>query len=214
MSTPNPKTVWSRIYDDVKIQIPGVTDAVFKQMLLQVWGDFTDRTNIWIEQIPFDVDPNTLQYPITPVKFGQIHRLLLVYDQAAASPSYNWVQSGIEMYVPGIITLRWQPNAGTWVAVVAKNYDDPDANGYPEIDPSDEWIVHKYGDGLHYGVLGRLQAMPAKPYSNPKLGAQNWQVYVSERSKARVDALHSNVLGAQRWAFPQSFAVYHKKGWT
>lgn len=213
MSTPNPPTIWSRTYDDVKMQIPGVTDAVFKQMVHQVWGDFCDRTNIWIEEIPFAVDPATLQYTLTPQKFGMVNRLMLVYDQAAL-PARNWVAAGIEMYTPGVITLRWAPNAGTWVAVVAKAYDETDANGYPALDPSDEWIIDKYGDGIHYGVLGRLQAMPAKPFTNPKQAAQNWQIYVVERGKARTDALHSNIFNGQRWQFPQSFAVYHKKGWT
>jgi hypothetical protein len=214
MSAPNPATVWSRIYDDVKIQIPGVTDAVFKQILAQVWSDFTDRTNIWTEVCPITVDPSTLQYPFTINKFGMANRLMLVYDTAAMPPSLNWVQNGIQMDVPGVITLLYPPNAGTWNVVVAKSFDDVDANGYPEIDPTDQWIVQKYGDGLHYGVLGRLQAMPAKPYSNPKLGGANWQYYIAERSKARADALHSNVYGGQRWQFPQSFAVFHRKGWT
>lgn len=214
MSTPVPKTVWSRIYDDVKMQIPGVTDAVFKQMLAQVWGDFTDRTNIWIEECPFNVSPSSLTYTITLTKFGEPHRLMVVYDQASSPPSRNWVQSGIEMYKPGVITLKFEPTAGTWVAVIAKNYNEIDDNGYPKIHVDDEWIVDKYGDGLHYGVLGRLQMMPVKPFTNLKLGAQNWQVYIAERGLARSNALKANVYGGQRWMFPQSFATVTRKGWV
>ena len=214
MSTPNPKTVWSRLYDDVKMQIPGVVDAVFKQMLYQVWGDFTDRTNIWTEECPIAVVPDTLVYPVTIQKKGMANRLMLVYDPLQVPPR-RWVQQGIEMTIPAMISLMYAPSsAATWNAVIAKSTDEVDSDGYPALDPSDNWIVDKYGDGLHYGVLGRLMAMPAKPYTNLKLGAQNWQVYIAERSKARGDTIKSNVFGAQRWAFPQGFAAVNRKGWT
>jgi hypothetical protein len=215
MSTPDPPNVWSRVYDDVKMQIPGVIDAVFWQMLYQVVNDFFDRTNIWTEECPINVGPDSLVYPFSISNYGMSNRLLLVYDPAAQDPDRKWVQAGIQMDKPGVITLRYAPSSATlWNVVVAKTLDTVSTDKYPDIKPADEWIVHKYGDGIHYGVLGRLQSMPGKPYSNPKAGGQNWQYYVTERSKARTDALKANVFGGQRWQFPQAFATVRRGGWA
>jgi len=214
MSSPDPPNVWKNIYDDVKIQIPGVTDAVFKQMLYQVWGDFCDRTNIWIEEVPIPAMPNVVLYPFTLANKGMPNRLLLLYDPQT-SPARHWVQGSVEMNRPGTIRIMYAPStAVTWMAVVAKTPHERTAEGYPDINPADEWIIEKYGDGMHYGVLGRLMEMPAKPYTNTKLGSMNWQYYVTERGKARSDATKSNIYGGQRWMFPQSFAVGSRKGWT
>lgn len=214
MSTPT-ETPWARVYNDVKMQIPGVVDVVLRQMTLQVIDDFFDRTNIWTEEVPIVVDPSTTVYPFTLAKKGTPNRLMLLYDPAMANPDKKWVQGGVQMDVPGVITLRYAPSSmTTWNAVIAKSRNQPDSEGYPDMDPSDQWIIQKYSDGIHYGVLSRLQASPGKPYSNPKLGAQNWQIYVVERGKARTDALKSNVFGGQRWMFPQSFAVGTRKGWA
>jgi hypothetical protein len=213
MSTPNPKNVWSRLYDDVHTQIPGVTDAVFKQALYQVWNDFVDRTNIWVEEVSIDVDPSSLVYPFTIQHKGMPNRLLLLYDPAVTTGRY-WAQNGVEMNVPGVIKLLYAPPQATWNAVIAKTADETDETDYPALEPADEWIVNKYGDGMHYGVMGRLQAMPGKPYTNQKLGGANWQIYIAERGRARGDISKSNVYGAQRWTYPQSFATVSRKGWT
>jgi len=193
MSTPTPRNVWSRIYEDVKMQIPGVTDAVLKQMTYQVVNDFFDRTNIWIEEVPIAVSPNSRTYTFTVANEGSPNRLMMLYDPADASPDKHWVQGGVQMTVPGTITLRYAPSSAvTWNAAIAKCLDTVGSEGWPDVG-NGLWIIDQYGDGIHYGVLGRLQAMPAKPYSNAKLGASNWQVYVTERGKARTDALKANV---------------------
>lgn len=214
MSTPNPPTVWSRIYDDVKMQIPGVSDAVFKQALYLTLADFFERTNIWIEEVPIAVNPSTLSYPFTLSNKGRVNRLMIMYDPAQVPP-VRWVMGGIEMRVPNIITFAYAPASGaTWNAVIAKVVGSVDTDGYPEMIAPDQWIISKYFDGIESGVLGKLQTMPAKPYTNLKLGAKNWQDYVAERGKARADAIKSNVYGAQRWQFPQNFATVSRKGWV
>lgn len=213
MSAPDPPNVWSRIYSDVKIQIPGVTDAVFKQMLYQVVNDFLDRTNAWYEEVPIAVSPASRTYPFTLTE-GASNRLMMLYDPLDASPDKHWVQGGVQLTNPYVIELRYAPSSAvTWNAMIAKTLDTVGSEGYPDFNTG-AWIIDKYGDGIHYGILGRLQMMPGKPYSNAKLGASNWQVYVTERGQARTDVLHSNVYGGQRWMFPQSFATVRRGGWA
>ena len=207
---------WPRLFADVKIDIPGVTNAVFQQVLFRTWKDFCDKTNIWLETVPFDVGPDTRTYPV-PVSYkGTPNRLMLVYDPAMEHPDRKWVQGGITMTVPGYIDLTYPPSSAvTWAAVIAKTPIEPtDVNNYPDLEPSDRWIVDKYRECLYFGTLGRLQASPSKPYSNTGLAKYNLQNYRSELGKARTDAIKANMFGGQRWMFPQSFATSARKGWV
>jgi hypothetical protein len=206
---------WPRLFADVKIDIPGVTDAVFKQVLFRTWKDFCDKTNIWKETIPIEVYPPELTYTFR-VNKGAPSRLILVYDPASASPDQHWVQGGISMSAPGTLQLRYAPSSvATWHVVVAKTPLAPtDTNNYPDMEPWDYWIVDKYRECLYYGTLGRLQASAAKPYSNTTLASFNLKHYQSELGKARTDAIKANVFGGQRWMYPQSFSTVRRGGWV
>jgi hypothetical protein len=208
---------WGRLFADVKIDIPSVTNAVFQQVLFRTWKDFCDSTNIWTEDIQFWVGPNALSYPV-PVRFGGVaNRLLLVYDPAMEHPDKKWVQGGVTMSVPGVINLTYAPSSETiWSALIAKTPHDPThpETNFPDMRPEDYWIVDKYREALYFGILGRLQASTSKPYSNPGLAKYNLQNYRTERNKARTDATKANVFGGQRWMFPQSFATIARKGWV
>jgi len=60
--SPVPASPWTRLFSDVKIDIPGVTAAVFQQVVFRVWKDFCDKTNIWTEDVPIDVEPNVTPF--------------------------------------------------------------------------------------------------------------------------------------------------------
>lgn len=214
--SPVPHGPWARLYSDVKIDIPGVTSAVFQQAVFFVFRDFCEKTNIWTEEVPINVAPPDTVYPFTVAHLGFPNRLLLLYDPAQIDPDRKWVQGNISMQVPGIIRISYAPSsAATWNAVVAKIPKDPTTSeNYPDMESSDEWIVEKYRQGLYHGVIGRLQVSPSKPYTNPAVGRANWQFYIAERGKARGDVQKANVFGGQRWMYPQSFAVSGRKGWT
>jgi len=212
-----PSQPWERLYADVKIDVPGLTDAVFKQKLFQVAKDFVEQTNVWVEQVPITGMPNVTEYPFTLAGMGTPNRLLMLYDPAISVPNnYRWVQSGVSMPIPGTIQVRYAPSTQTdWVAAVGKSFTDPaDAEGYPELDDEYDWIVDKYRQAFYYGVIARLQSQPAKPWSNPNDARRNNQLYISERSKARADVLKQNTYGAQAWNYPQPFASITRKGWA
>lgn len=214
MSSPTPPSVWKRGYDDVKMHIPGLTDAVYWQMMYHVLNDFLDRTNLWQETVPIDVVPTSLRYTFTVADQGEPNRLIIVYDPANEDPNPKWVMGGVQMNIPGVLQLNYAPSTGTvWNAVVAKTLDMVSSDNYPDMGAG-TWIIDKYGDGIMYGILGRLMNMPAKPYTNAKLSKDYWQTYVTERGKARTDGLKANVFGGQRWMFPQGFATVRRGGWA
>jgi len=215
---PSPTTVvpWQRLYNDLKISIPGVTDAVMKQEMFRCAKDFFDQTNIWTEEVPFVVTPDATKYTVTPAGKGAPNRLLIVFDPAVYPQGTHWVQSGVGMGVPGVIQLTYAPStSANWVAVYAKTPTDPvDAQGWPDIDTDDYWIVDKYRDAFYFGTLARLQMQPSKTYTNPKEAARNNQNYITQRGKARTDAIKANTYGGQRWMYPQSYATTARKGWA
>lgn len=210
-----PAAPWLHLYNDIKLQIPGVLDAVQAQTTFSLFKDFCDKTNLWTETVAIPVLPNITTYVFTVAEKGTPNRLIMLYDPAAG-PVPHWVQSNVAMMIPGTLVMYYSPSTATaWNAVVAKTPTDPvRSDMYPDMLESSYWIVDKYREALTYGILGRLQAMPGKPYSNPKAAATNNQYYISERGKARTDAIKANVFGGQRWQFPQSFATINRGGWA
>lgn len=207
---PSPATsVWTRLYNDLKVSIPGATDAVLQQELFRCAKEFFTETNIWTEEIDMPVVPGTLSYTLTAPAKGAIKRLLLLYNPAQIFPYKSWVNNGIQMQVPGVVTLTYSPNqAETWKAVVAKYNSDPtNSANYPDIDTASQWIVDDYRDAFYYGTLSYIQFQPSKPYTNLKQAAANRQMYISKRGQARTDALKANIFGGQRWVFPQGYAT-------
>jgi hypothetical protein len=216
MPTPTDPT-YARLFNDIKISIPGAIDAVIMQELWRAIEDFMAQTNVWVEEIAFNVTPDTRSYVITPVGKGAIERLLMVFDPAQAWPEKRWTQSGISFKPPDTINLMYQPStATTWMAAVAKNITDPPLSPMqplPDIENA-SWIIDRYRDAFRYCTLSYLFMQPAKPYSNPQLARVNWQNYMTERGRARGEILHENVYGGQKWMYPQGYATIARKGWT
>lgn len=210
-----------RLWNEIKSNVPSAIDAIIAQELWRTIEDFLSNTNAWVEEIPFTVQPNVLQYTVAPVAKGAIERLLVVYDPANAGPDKRWVHQGIQLQMPDQIKLAWAPSsAATWMAVVSKNISDADnppgdyVSQLPILGDTGKWIIDQYRDAFRFGTLGYLFMQVAKPYSNPKMGSYNWQNYVTERGRARTSILHANVYGGQRWMFPQAYATTARKGWT
>src|SRR5262249_51152992 len=108
------------------------------------------------------------------------------------------------MITPGDITLKVAPSeAATYTATVALTIDDPvGKDGFPEF-PA--WVLTKYGTGILDGLLGRLMAQPAKPYTNPGLAVIRTKNFMSTRSTAKTEVLHGNLNNGQTWRFPRGY---------
>jgi len=208
---------WTRIYNRIKTQIPACPDALLRQELFAIMVDFTQDTNVWIEEVPLAIVPNTTSYPFT-VTNGTPNRLMRVWR--SDDPVRHWADNGVTMRIPGVIELfRALSEPVSWTAAIAKACSNPQMTadvppkdtGYPAID---SWIVDKYNDAIYFGTMYYLQRAPGKPFSSPKSAGENGAYYSSEKSKARNDFLKANVWGGQAWAFPQGFATISRKGWV
>lgn len=194
--------------NNARIHLPGALDTALQYEIFNVLNDFFQATNIWQETITFGVTaldpaPATI-YTLVPTEpVVTINRLLGVVND-------NGLPVNGAMATPGQLTLQLSPgDSGTWSATVALTINDPvdatgDNAGFPEF-PG--WVLNKYNTGILSGVVSRMMAQPAKPYSNPALSLINHKTYAKTVRTARGEVLHGNLNNGQNWRFPQAFST-------
>lgn len=197
----------NRLMDNARIKLPGALDSAIQLELFSVLNEFFQESNIWYEDIDFDVTPTSQTYLENPDAYtyqldvleqGTINRLTGVVD------SGGFIQRAT-MPTPGYVILSYSPSAaGTFTARVTKTITDPvTRDGYP-VFPA--WVLNKYGNDILDGVVGRMMGQIAKPYSSPTLAPVYLRNFKQGTNKARAEAMHGNVYRGQNWRFPQTFA--------
>ena len=72
------------MFERVKSEIPAAPDDVLiRHQINATTIDFTTDTNIFIEEVPINVQPNVVQYPFILQHGGRPNRLMVVYDPAS-----------------------------------------------------------------------------------------------------------------------------------
>ncbi len=198
---------FNRLLDNARIKAPGALDAAIQIEIFDACLEFFDASGIWYEDIAFTVTPTTSTYNENPDAYtyqavpsqGTPIRLAGVLDTGGFPISAS-------METPGFIVLTSSPEEETtYRARIILNVVDPvTREGNPEFP---DWILTKYGSYLLDGVLGRLMGQLAKPYSSPMTAQYHLRRFRKGISQARAEARHANIYGAQRWSFPQSFAI-------
>lgn len=195
----------NRLMDNARIKLPGALDSAIKMELFNVFKEFFIHTNIWEEDIPFDVTATTLSrvtapeaytYEVVPTE-GTIIRLLGVRDEQGYGV-------GATMATPGHIILNRSPNVGgTFTATVVKTVSDPVTRQEYPVFPG--WILENYFEEILHGLLGKTMAHIAKPYSSPQMAQYHLRFFQAGMSRASRESQHKNLYGAQSWRFPQTF---------
>lgn len=197
--------VINRLMDNVRTHLPGAVDTAIKLELFNVLNDFFQNSHAWTEDVPFGVTPSATQYSIEQESLATISQLMGVVNSAQLPVA------GV-MPVPGEILLRDAPSqSDTYTATVVLTVADPVSSktGLPEF-PA--WVLDNYFTGILDGLLGRMMAQPAKPYSNPQLALVRTRSFKSTTAQAKTDALNKNLNNGQTWRFPQHFAT-RRGGW-
>lgn len=195
----------NRLMDLARIRLPGALDAALHMELFSVMNEFFQGSNIWYEDIQFEVQPTTDTYYQNPAAFtyaiepdqGAITRLMGVADSKGLP---------VRAYMPvlGQVVLQWSPNStDNYTARVALTVADPvTREGYPDFP---DWIMSKYGNEILDGLLGRMMSQIAKPYSSPAGAQFHLKNFKQAISQAKTEASHRNVYRGQNWSFPQTF---------
>lgn len=195
-----------RMIDSAKVRLPGALDSAINMELFTLLAEFFRSSNVWTEDLTADVvptdenritNPSAYTYLLVPSE-GTILRLMSGINSQGTP-----VQA--TMPVPGEVILRTSPDiADTYTFRVSLSILDPTtSDGYPQFP---DWILTKYWDGLLDGLLGRMMSQIGKPYSSPTTAVMHLRRFRSTISRAKVEASHKNLYGAQSWQFPQSFA--------
>ncbi len=185
-----------RILNLARNHLTGVVDSVMQYELFAVLDNFLQDTNAWTENVAFAVVPTLKTYGVYPSD-GTTIRLQALVD--ASGNTVGGVMSDLEN-----IVLDTAPSTATvYTATLALTVLDPVAtDGYPTMP---DWIWIKYGMAFVDGLLGRMMAQPAKPYTSMQLALAHTRAFNSVRGTAMGEVQRGQRMGAQAWSFPRSF---------
>jgi len=200
-----------RLIKNARVSLPGSLDDAILLEFFNVMDQFFRESSIWTEDIPFTAypyEPVGTVYYIEPESVSTIVRLLNVAN-------VNGFRQQALMSIPGEVTFMLPPSNQepdtdyTYTASVALSIIDPvQRDGYPEFP---QWILEKYSTGILNGLIGRMMAQPAKPYSNLQLAQAHMNAFRKTISVAGTESLHRNVNNMQAWVFPQSFRTRSRR---
>lgn len=199
------------LMNNARVHLTGASDSGIKLELWNTISEFLKDSNSWIEHLRLPVTAGTQEYLVTPRKGGQVIRLEEVRDG-------NWFR--INAAMPSIPTLTvYQPVQMTtppvsesdttlggdkpWWLCIIKNIVLPQTKDELPIAP--DFVLRRYNEAITSGVIGRMMMQPQKSYSNTTLAAFHLRKFRDGIVAARQEAWTQNLLGGQRWVFPQQF---------
>lgn len=194
MTTPN-KNVF---LVEVTSRLPGVVPDLVNMQLKQVYSDFLDRTNAWWQDVSVAIDTTNTSYDVSPDE-GMVNRALSIKNGNGSDVEADLTLQDAGM--PMLVLRQLVSQADTYTVRVSLL----PAPSQPLTVP--DWMFDKYRLTLLDGVLGRMYAMPMKPFTSEQLAIYHTRSYNAGVSRARVEQTHSHRWGVNAWRFPSSFAT-------
>lgn len=192
-----------RFMQNIRTHVPGALDDVIQMEFYNTLKEFLSGSDVWQDTSNLSVTTTVLSYTITPVATtGLVNRLISVKDT-------NSIDAPATMATPGTLVLNNYPSQNqTYSVVVSLTVVDPtEAENYPQFTA---WILDKYDTALMEGTIGRMQAQPAKTYTNANMSVYHLRRFRSFMAQARAESLHKNVRRGQAWTFPQQFKTHRR----
>lgn len=185
---------FNRILNGARVKLPGALDAQIKSELFMVIDQFMKKTQIWTENVDFEVNTTDLEYDIVP-EMGLIDALHEVKNS-------DDVVVSAAMGVPGIIELESAPSqTDTFTAKVSLTVTDPlsatDLAQFPD------WILAQYYPVFLDGLLARMMATLGKPYSNAQGAIFHGNKFSAGMTMADTNSKRKNLSGGQTWRYPK-----------
>lgn len=187
----------TRLYDNVQAQVAGVGISLVKMQAWNAIEQFYLRSTSRRESVAWTMGQGISQLDFNP------------FDE-------TWLVAWI-LHVEGLVQPKVVP-PGTLYDMLPPTYVRSGKvllalkpNAFAAQMPAELW--QQWFDTILSGVLGRLYAMPAKPWSSPPLAQEHLRIYKAGISQARDIAQRAWTDGAGRWSFPreQGFAMGRRK---
>lgn len=183
-----------RILDSARSRLPGAIDNQIYFELADVLNDFFSLSTSWRETIPVTVLDGVFDYVISFAGMAsQITSLLGVLDVNKIRADATYLSSGTLRFRPGVVP-------GAYNAYVVLTVADKGVAKYPVFP---QWVSDRYNSVISDGVVGRMAAQPAKPFSSVAHAAYYAKKFQQGAQEARIEAIRQNLVGAQAWQFPR-----------
>src|SRR5262245_36442105 len=174
-----------RLLDNVQVQLPAVpTDVV----MLQAWNtieDFYMRSTLRREHVYWKMDPGVMTINFDPWD-AHWRSFMFIQFNGLSNPKFEGPCRLRDLTHPPPTNER---KGEVLIALKPKDLSTPL--------PYEIWT--QWFDTLLSGTMARLQMTPAKPYSDPRLGAYNGGVYRSGIASARAQAQSGDITDGVLW---------------
>lgn len=202
---PNLTQEYARFINQLRVELPGATDAGIYQAMYSVFHEFFENTNAWQEDINVSVVTDETVYQLTVAEGGEFKRVLAIVNEDG-SPVGTF-----KCNLTGLVTFKNAPSAAAvWVATVSKTIGIPvDRDGKPQVP---DFAFAQFYVCLVAGVLGRMMLQPRKPYHNPRLAQMHWGRFRNLMGDVKTAVAKGNLFDAQSWRFPTSFSTRSQRG--
>ncbi len=201
------------VLNELRIKLPGSSDAGIKLELFGVIKEFLQDSNSWLENIELMVTAGTQSYALVPRKGGQIIRLGGVWDGLglpvhASMPNFGTLTVHQSIQVTSVAQAESDTSRKAttpWTVNVIKNTSLPTTKDAIPVAP--DFVLQVYSTYIMDGVLGKMMSQTSKSYTNVQMGVYHLKRFRDGISIARDAAFNQNLFGGQRWQFPQNFAT-------
>ena len=188
-----------RFMNEARIKLTGASDKGITAELFSVLREFFEDSNCWTEVVPFQPTANVQEYPIILRENGRVLRLIGVRDHNARP---------VAAFMPDLGTLVLSQTLNNtppsqWEVKVVKGLSLPTTREGTPIVPNDLFL--QYESYILDGLLGRMMGQQSKSFSNSTMSVYHLRRFRTGIQIARTAAERMNTVGAQAWAFPQTF---------
>lgn len=171
------------------IRLPGALSDGVNLELAATLREFCDRTNAWTEDVTVHAVAGRTEYILSAE--ATIQRLICVVNSTD-------LPVGADLTMPDTLVLRNEPSQVDTLTATVSLAPVPMR---PLVVPT--WFFTTYKLGLLDGVLGRMMAQPAKPWSNPTLSVFHQRKFNVVIANASAAVRHGHGYGRQAWRFPK-----------
>lgn len=193
---------------DILPRTPGIVRKVATRELVLAAREFFEQSHAWRATLQLDARAGKKRYRLSPYDaYSDVTAVLGVsYNEIplrklSGEPIAIRDGQPIAYWLEGADTVRFQSTPNATVEDAFKFYfalaPKQTVSKLPRMA-----LTHFY-DALLDGVLGRLYAHPAKPYSNPTLGQYHLKRFRNAIGQYGGRAKQGYSPGAQAWVFPR-----------
>jgi hypothetical protein len=186
-----------RLMQNLMAKLPGATEALLHAELFNTIDEACREGWLWRETISVPLVEGNDTYTLAPAGTEVVY----VFSIAPEEDTVGGV-----LYEYGKLTVVDLPTAEeegmkVYAVVALTPSHDVDTENVEGWIPGDMWSEHY--QMFMSGVMHRMTAQPAKPYTNPQLAVFYGRKFRSDLAYARRKVDTGGVPGAQRWRFPR-----------